>query len=349
MTDTPEKDQRKAKGGRARAQALSKTERSAIARRAAIVRHHGELPRAVAEGVLPIGELKLPCAVLDDPDNTRVLTQNGFLKAIGRHPFAPGGTGSAIDDTAPFLRAKNLEPFISADLKRSSVPLVYLPRNPTAGAGGVGYGYRGSLLPSVCWVYQDAMLARKLLPNQKHIGEAARAFLKALTNKAIDDLIDEATGFDDLRKKKAIDRIIERYVRKDAQPWVKMFDIDFYRHIFRLNGWAFDPENTARPGVVGHWTNDIYDRLAPGVRGALHDRVKRNDKGKPIQKLTQLLTPEEGKPRLRELLEGVKLLMRMSSNWQDFVHRLDEYYPRFGDTMQLPFRDSGGALPPPAR
>jgi P63C domain len=176
---------------------------------------------------------------------------------------------------------------------------------------------------------------------------AARVFLKALTNYAIDDLIDEATGFADLKKQKAIDRIIERYVRKDALPWVRMFDINFYRHIYRLNGWEFDPEKTARPGVIGHWTNDIYDRLAPGVRSALHERVKRNANGRPTQKLTQLLTPEEGKPRLRELLEGVMLLMRMSSGWADFMQKMDEYYPKVGTTLQLPLRGGLAQLPKP--
>lgn len=116
-----------------------------------------------------------------------------------------------------------------------------------------------------------------------------------------------------------------------------MFDVEFYRQIYRLNHWPFDPENTARPGVIGHWTNDIYDRLAPGVRPALHSRVKRNSKGRPTQKLTQYLTPEEGKPRLRELLEGVKALMRISNDWNDFVLKLDTVYPNFNTTLQLPF------------
>jgi hypothetical protein len=112
-----------------------------------------------------------------------------------------------------------------------------------------------------------------------------------------------------------------------------------------LNDWPFDPEKTARPGVIGHWTNDIYDRLAPGVRSALHERVRRNERGRPTQKLTQLLTPEEGKPRLRELLEGVKLLMRMSNTWPEFEQKLDEFYPALGDTLQLPLREGVGQLP----
>ena len=307
-------------------------------------RDRDDLPRAIAEGVLSIGDLKLSCAVLDDVSNTRVLTQNGFLKAIGRHPYASGGEGSSIDGTAPFLRAKNLKPFISEDLDRSAAPVLYRPRQRGAGVGGVGYGYRASLLPAVCWVYQDALVAGKLLPSQIHIGESSRQFLKALTNKAIEDLIDDVTGFGDVKKRKAIDRIIEKYVRRDALPWVRMFDIEFYRHIYRLNGWEFDPENTARPGVVGHWTNDIYDRLAPGVRDALHQRVRRNEKGKPTQKLTQLLTPDDGQVRLRELLEGVKLLMRMSDNWKTFTGRLNEFYPRFEDAIGLPAIEGGRAL-----
>jgi hypothetical protein len=333
------KDEKKVAGAMARAKALSPEERSAIARKAALSRHNKHLPKALTEGVLQIGDLELACAVLDDEHNTRVLTQNGFLKAIGRHPFATGGTGSSIGGKAPFLRANNLKPFISEDLERSATPIEFLPRNITSGASGIGYGYRADLLPNVCWVYHDAMIAGKLLPNQMHIGEACSLLLKALTNYAIEDLIDLATGFDDLRKRNAVLKIIEKYVREDALPWVRMFDVEFYRQVYRLNNWPFDPERTARPGVIGHWTNDIYDRLAPGVRPALHHKVKRNAKGRPTQKLTQYLTPEEGKPRLRELLEGVKALMRISQNWDEFTSKLDMVYPNLNAPLQLPFEN----------
>lgn len=332
------------KGGDARAKALTKEERSAIARRAAIARHSKGMPKAIAEGSLFIGNLRIACAVLED--ETRVLTQEGFLTAIGRAGKAKGGEGAAVDGKPAFLRAKNLEPFISDELIASTTPLEFVPlRGP--GYQGRAFGYRARLLPDVCWVYQDAMVAGKLLPSQDHVGQACRNFLKALTNHAIDDLVDRATGFEDMRKRRAINKIIDQYVEKAARPWVKMFDLDFYRHIYRLNGWDFDPENTARPGVVGTWTNDIYDRLAPGVRQALHDRVKRNASGRPTQKLTQLLTPEDGKPALERLLEGVILLMRMSTDWPSFKHKLDEYYPRFGDTLQLPLEGGSYRLPAP--
>lgn len=329
-------EEKQSKGGVARAKSLSAEERSAIARRAALARYNKNLPKAVAEGAIIIGTMKIACAVLDDAENTRVLTQEGFLTAIGRAGKAKGGEGATVDGMPAFLRAANLKPFISQDLIASTTPLEFVPlRGP--GYQGKAFGYKATVLPDVCWVYQDAMLAGKLLPSQSHIGSACRDFLKALTNHAINDLVDLATGFEDMRKRRAINKIIDQYVEKAAQPWVKMFDLNFYRHIYRLNGWSFDPQNTAKPGVVGHWTNDIYDRLAPGVREAMHARVKRNANGKPTQKLTQYLTPEEGKPALEKLLEGVILLMRMSSTWQDFKEKLDEYYPRFDETLQLPF------------
>ena len=333
------KDEKKIAGGVARANALTPEERSSIARRAALARHRKDMPKAIAEGTLVIGDLKLQCAVLDDPENTRVLTQNGFLRALGRHPFAAGGTGASIDGTAPFLRAKNLKPFISNDLARSTIAIQFLPRKPTSGADGVAYGYRAQLLPEVCWVYQDALIAGKLTSAQTHIGTACRLFLKAMTNYAIEDLVDKATGFDDLRKRAAIDKILEKYVDKDKQKWVKMFDLDFYRHIYRLNGWQFIPEKTARPGVIGHWTNDIYDRLAPGIRHALHAKVKRNKDGKPTEKLTQYLTEQEGKLALKEHLGGIKMLMSQSNVWDSFKIELDKHFPRFDDTIQLPFEN----------
>lgn len=341
------KDESKAIGGAARAAALSSSRKSEIAKRAAEVRWGTNLPKAIAEGVLIIGDLKITCAVLDDVNNTRVLTQEGFLSAIGRAGKAKGGEGATVDGLPAFLRANNLKPFISNELVESTTPIEFVPlRGP--GYQGRAFGYRASLLPNVCWVYQDALVAQKLLPSQVHIGKASQFFLKALTNHAIEDLVDMATGFEDVRKRNAINKIIEKYVERSAQPWVKMFSLDFYRHIYRLNGWAFEPAKTARPGVIGTWTNDIYERLAPGVKQALHERVKRNAKGRPTQKLTQFLTPEEGKPQLERLLEGVILLMRMSKTWPEFQSKLKEYYPKFNESMQLPFDGAAAyALPLP--
>lgn len=330
----------RAKGGAVTAAKMTPEQLKARAAKGAAARWGipSGIPKAIAEGVLVIGDLRIPCAVLDDADSTRVLTQEGFLTAIGRAGKAKGGEGATVDGLPAFMRAANLKPFINNDLVVSTTPVEFVPlRGP--GYQGRAFGYKATLLPGVCWVYQDAMVAQALLPSQIHIGQACSRFLKALTNYAIEDLVDIATGFEDMRKRRAIDKIIEKYVAPEALPYVRMFDLNFYRHIYRLNGWPFDPENSKRPGVIGTWTNDIYDRLAPGIRQALHDKVRRNAKGRPTQKLTTFLTPENGKPHLERLLEGIILLMRQSATWPEFRLSLDQYYPKFGDTQQLPFED----------
>jgi hypothetical protein len=87
------------------------------------------------------------------------------LTAIGRAGKAKGGEGAGVDGKPAFLRAKNLEPFISNELLVSTTPVEFVPlRGP--GYQGRAFGYRARLLPDVCWVYQDAMLAGKLLPSQ---------------------------------------------------------------------------------------------------------------------------------------------------------------------------------------
>jgi hypothetical protein len=103
----------KAKGGHARAEALSDEQRSEIARRGALARW--ETPTALRSGQLQIGEIVIDCAVL--PDGTRVLSERAISRAFGakrggshwRRKKA-GGDGA---DLPVFLSAKNLLPCIS--------------------------------------------------------------------------------------------------------------------------------------------------------------------------------------------------------------------------------------------
>src|SRR5260370_37122557 len=115
----------KARGGHARAEALSPKQRRAIARRAAAARWDSDVPTATHIGELTIGDLSLPCAVL--PDGTRVLSQGGVTTAFGPVPGGWQARQRAADEDAgdlpSFLVAKSLKPFISDDLRT----LVSLP------------------------------------------------------------------------------------------------------------------------------------------------------------------------------------------------------------------------------
>ena len=70
------------KMGKARANSLSGSQRSEIARNAARERWDSTIPLAMNEGEIKLGNLSLSCVVL--PDETRVISQAAFLGAIGR-------------------------------------------------------------------------------------------------------------------------------------------------------------------------------------------------------------------------------------------------------------------------
>lgn len=82
------------------------------------------------------------CAVVN---GVRVLSQQGFLQAIGRARAAKGGQGAGVDGLPAFIAAKNLKPFINDDLVASTRPLRYITPS-----GAKAYGYRAELLPKVC-------------------------------------------------------------------------------------------------------------------------------------------------------------------------------------------------------
>src|SRR4051812_17952542 len=101
MTDSADP---KAAGGFARAEKLSPKERTEIATKAAVARWSAHLPDATHEGILNIGDLELPVAVLSD--GTRLMISRAFMTALGR-PWK----GSYRRTNLPnFIDAKNLSP-----------------------------------------------------------------------------------------------------------------------------------------------------------------------------------------------------------------------------------------------
>jgi P63C domain len=61
-------------------------------------------------------------------------------------------------------------------------------------------------------------------------------------------LVDEATGDQDFRQRDALAKILEKFVAKELRSWAKTFPAEFYKQIYRLNGWSYT-ENSGRPGA----------------------------------------------------------------------------------------------------
>lgn len=320
----------KAIGGKARAASMTAAERSESARKAAVARWEtaSELRDVRAgspDSPLHIGDVAIECYVLDD--DTRVISQASMLKALGRSARIAGAE-NADDSLPPILRAKSIRRFIPDDVIEQAQPIAFrLPNGVRAN------GYRADLLPTICEIYLAARSENELPSNQRHIAAQAELLVRALAHVGIIALVDEATGYQEIRTKDALSRILEAFVAKELQPWVRTFPADYYRELFRLKGLPYDESSVKRPQYFGGITNDIiYDRLAPGVKDELKAAQKKASKS---AKMFQHLTAGTGYPKLREHLGSVMTLMKLSDDWGEFKAKLDRIHPSYKSPSPL--------------
>lgn len=328
----------KAAGGHARAAALSKAERSAIAKQGAKARWKKELPRATHEGVLKLGSIEIPCAVLED--GRRLLTQSGLMKALGRSRQAKGRGYYDADVNLPaFLTAKNLKPFISKDLEVTSSQIEFLTAR-----GARAFGYSAEMLPRVCDVYLQARDADELDKRQQHVAMQAEVLIRALAQVGIVALVDEATGYQGIRPQDALQKYLEMIVRKELAAWAKRFPDEFYENIYRLKGWVWPGMQKNRYSVVAHYTRDlVYERIAPALLEELEAKNPKNEKGGRKNKFHQWLTEDVGHPMLAQHIHSLVMFQRLAIangyGWNRFVKMVDAVLPKKGATLELPLTD----------
>jgi hypothetical protein len=324
----------KARGGVARAKSMTPAQRSAAASKAAAARWQGgdviDVICGSEDRPLQIGDISIGCYVL--ADGTRVLTQGDMLRAMGRARTVRR-ISNPDDGLPPILQGKAIRPYISDEVREKVKPIAF--RTDT---GRRALGYNAELLPAVCDVYLHARADGALPTNQQPIAEQAEILVRGLARVGIIALVDEATGYQDVRTSNALAKILEAFVDKELQAWVTTFPVDYYKEMFRLRNLEYATDTVHRPQYFGHLTNDVvYNRIAPGVLHELKRVQRRDDKGRPKDKLFQRLTTNKGYPKLREHLGSVVAIMKLSKDWADFKVKLDMIHPQEGATMMLPF------------
>lgn len=331
-----------AKGGKARADALSPKRRREIATAAAEARWKAKAEAEALPKVLcgsgdrpmriPALDLEIPCYVLEG--ERRVLVQRGMVTALNLSRGSSARSGG--DRLAKFVSGQKIKPFISSELLAVTTdPIKFRAPN-----GSVAYGYDAEALHQICLAVLEARRRGVLQEQQKHIAERCEILISAWALAGIISAVDEATGYQYVRAKTAIEQIIDKWLVKELQPWKKQFPVDYYKRIHELNSWPFNPASVKRPGVVGKWTNDIvYDRLGPGLREQLHDYAGRDEKGRLKHHLYKYLTGNHGIPELKAHLDGVVALMRAASNWKQFKEMLQRAFPKPHTTLSMALND----------
>jgi hypothetical protein len=317
------------KGGQARAAKMSAGQRSESARAAAEARWGRSIAQATHEGELLIGDMRIECAVLDDDDKTRVLSQGTVLAALGRAPTM--GRREITESRPPFLSAANLQPYISPELAAMYEPVRYTH----AGTSRRSQGYKANILPLVCEVYLDARNDGVLQKSQEQAARAAETLIRGLARVGIIALVDEATGYQEVRARRELEKILEAYVQEQFRPWVSTFPDDFFRQIYRLHNWEFKPGTSKRTPHVGKLIKHyIYEQLPQGVLTELERLNPRNSNGNRPRKHHQHLTATTGNIHLDRQINTVITLMRISQSRAEFEEFFDRAFP--GPQLKLP-------------
>lgn len=317
-------------GGKARAAKMTAAERSKSAKNAAAVRWSGKVPLAAygaPDRPLRLGDIEISCYVLSD--NRRVIVQSGVIKALGMSQ----GTGrpGEGDRLAKFVTGNAISPYISSDL----LAVIEKPiRFRIPNTGMLVYGYEATILADLCEAVLEARQHGRLQPQQKHIGIQCEILVRVFTKTGIVALVDEATGYQSTRESDALAKILEAFVAKELQSYMRTFEPDYYKAICQLKGWEYKT-SSRRPRALAQITNDIvYARLAPGVLDELRKKNPVEKDGRRRSKHFQWLTDQKGHPELQKHLARVTGWMEMSQTWADFYKVLNERKPQYrGPTL----------------
>lgn len=291
------------------------------------------LPKALYEGELHLGDKVLSCAVLDN--NLRILSATAVFDAFDRPRKGKSNEGYRADQMPSFINANNLQPFVDEQLMEWTQLIEYVDLH-----GNVKQGYNARILRGLCKVYMDARRQGVLLQSQMRFAIISESLLLALSDVGIVALINEATGYDKVRDRgtEELQRFLKEVLREEAAKWVKTFPDSFFEMIYKMNRWNWNG-TSKRPGIVGKWINDIvYERIAPNLLQELRKKNPKDENGNRKHKHFQYLTEEVGHPKLREHLSGVMAIGRLSdNNWQKFMRNLDKSFPKYYTQLEFDF------------
>lgn len=308
----------RAKGGKARAAALSGEQRTEIARKAAVTRWGGRPTKASHKGNFKeeFG-IDVDCYVLDNKEKTAVISQRGMAAALGLDDSG----GRALPR---FVEGKKVSLVLGMEiLEKISNPLIFKGDIPGVKAPPIGnvHGYDVSLLIDICKALVEANSRGGLLKSQAKIAAQAQIVLSASAKAGIQGLVYALAGYD--RTKEEVIAAYKMYVMEEAREYEKEFSPELYEHWYRLYG--LDKPVRGRPWEFKYLTIDhIYKPLAKS-RGKIFQLAKSSKRanGESSNKIHQFLS-EIGVKALRTQVGKVTGIASVSRSREEYERHINE-------------------------
>lgn len=325
----------RAKGGAARRDKLTPERRTEIARQAAIKRHQPpqsaprqdpgglDLPYATHQGQMALGDLMLDCYVL--ADGRRVFHKRGMAKALGLKSEG----GNAFVKT---MQGKGLGSALPVQLREKiDNPINFKPL-----VGDIGHGYEADILAEVAKAIIKAG-EEGLTRAQQPLVAQAKILMYAFAKIGVVALIDEATGYQQIRDPGALRLLVQQYISAEKREWDKQFPDSFYDGLNRMyNSKRMTITSSGaviqnRPQHFAKFTRTyVYEPLENGAVLQELDRInpKITAKGTRRDRFHQHLTLGYGIEKLKRQVQVVETLIDVSDNVSQFKKLFSK---KFGD------------------
>ncbi len=291
-----------------------------------------QLIKATHEGILPIGELELPCAVLED--GTRVISYSAVFQAFGRTKRGAQKDESRVHNMPAFLNSNNLQPFVGEDLRAVLNKVTYIDRSDRE-----SQGFDALILPMLCKVYLDARAAKVLKMQQQTLARASEVLLISLSKVGIIALVDEATGYQKERDKNALQEFLSKFIKEERGIYIKTYPDEFFEAIFKMRNlnWSLAAKGK-KPQYIGHYINNyVYSRIAPNVLTELRRVNPKDETGKRKGKHTQHIDIDYGHPKLKEHLTVLTMFAKAAGyNWNNWERMVNRALPKFESDGSAP-------------
>lgn len=290
-----------------------------------------QVPMATHQGQMVIGDLVLDCYVLED--GRRVFHKRGMAKALGMK----SGGGNV------FLRAmrrKSLGSHLSGDLlDRIENPINFKPLTQD-----LAHGYDAEILSDIAKSIVDAWNDGALTKTQEGLATQARIIQNAFAKIGVVALIDEATGYQQIRDPSALRLLVQQYIEEEKREWEKQFPDSYYDDLNRLFGSKRYTQNKFgaviqnRPQHFAKFTRSyVYAPLENGEVLKELDRInpKIDHKGTRKNRFHQHLTLGYGIEKLKRQVQDVMTIMSVSDNVTQFKKLFQKRFPKKGDQFEL--------------
>jgi hypothetical protein len=272
---------------------------------------------------MAIGELLLDCYVLED--GRRVFHKRGMARALGLKSEG----GNAFLKT---MQGKGLGSSLPAKLlEKINNPLNFKPLTMD-----LAHGYEADVLADVAKAIVAAASDEKLTKAQQGLVAQAQILLNAFAKVGVVALIDEATGYQQIRDPKALRILVQQYIEQEKREWEKQFPDSYYDELNRLYGSKkLTRTGTGaiiqnRPQHFAMFTRTyVYQPLENGAVLEELDRInpKINSKGTRRARFHQHLTQGYGIEKLKRQVQEVITLVSVSDTVGQFKKLFAKRFP----------------------